>query len=274
MATKTQRFCIQLDWSDAPHLTQDQKDKLWAAIPPHQRDARTRGIPVLGSGVIYPVAEADIICQPFEFPYWYRRVYALDVGWNRTAALWAALDPETDTAYLYSEYYRGEAEPPIHAQAIKSRGEWIPGVVDPASRGRTQTDGQQLLRMYQDLDLNLTVADNSVESGIYEVWSRLSTGKLKVFPHLSNWLSEFRMYRRDEKGKIVKVNDHLMDTTRYLCMSGLNLAAQIPKEEWKSRAGGRGGTYQSARNPLDDMYGKDDSAERRRKMAEEPWRVR
>jgi hypothetical protein len=43
---------------------------------------------------------------------------------------------------------------------------------------------------------------------------------LKVFTSLSNWLNEFRLYQRDTEGRIVKQNDHLMDATRYLIMSG------------------------------------------------------
>ena len=45
-------------------------------------------------------------------------------------------------------------------------------------------------------------------------------GRLKVFTSLSNWYSEFRMYRRDQEGRIVKEFDHLMDAFRYLVMSG------------------------------------------------------
>ena len=67
-----------------------------------------------------------------------------------------------------------------------------------------------------------------MESGIYEVWQRMSSGRLKVFKSLGNWLSEFRLYRRDEKGRIVKENDHLMDATRYLVMSGIDLAKTKP----------------------------------------------
>src|SRR6185312_10905320 len=98
------RFCIQADWSDAPHLTEAQKKELWESIPPYQRDARTKGIPQLGSGAIYPIAETDIVVDPFEIPVWWPRAYGLDVGWNRTAAIWAAIDRETDTAYLYAEH--------------------------------------------------------------------------------------------------------------------------------------------------------------------------
>jgi hypothetical protein len=99
-----------------------------------------------------------------------------------TAAVWAAHDYDSDTVDLYSEYYRSHAEPSVHAQAIQGRGDWIPGVIDPASRGRSQHDGEQLIKLYKDLGLqHLEVADNSVEAGIYEVWQRMPSGRLKVF---------------------------------------------------------------------------------------------
>lgn len=222
------RFVLTLGFDDAPHLSEESKAKLLAAFPPHERDARSKGTPQLGSGAIYPVGESDFVVDDFQIPAHWPRCYALDVGWNRTAALWGAWNRETDTVYLYSEHYRGQAEPAIHAQAVKAREEWIPGVIDPASRGRTQDDGRQLLQMYIDLGLNLEMANNAVEAGIYEVWTRLSTGRLKVFKSLGSWLQEFRLYRRDDKGRIVKEKDHLMDDTRYLVMSGLARAKVKP----------------------------------------------
>ena len=39
----------------------------------------------------------------------------------------------------------------------------------------------------------------------------MTSGKLKVFRSLTEWFSEFRKYRRDENGKVVKEDDHLMD---------------------------------------------------------------
>jgi terminase large subunit-like protein len=235
------RVAIFATWDDVPHLSEEAKAGLLGSYQPHERDARTKGVPSLGAGAIYPVPEGDITCAPFEFPAYYKHVYGLDVGWNRTAAIWAALDTETDVAYLYSEHYRGQAEPAIHAQAIKSRGDWIPGVIDPASRGRSQKDGEQLLWQYQECGLtNLTKALNGVDSGIYSMWSRLSTGRLKVFSTLQNWLGEYRIYRRDEKGAIVKANDHLMDATRYLCMSGLQIASFRPPDQWAPRLGLKG----------------------------------
>lgn len=219
---------MTIGWADSPHLTDKMREEMLAALPPHQRDARSKGIPQLGSGAIYPVPESDILIQDFEIPIHWPKVYGMDVGWNRTAAIFGAWDRESDIVYLYSEHYRGQAEPALHAQAIKARGEWIPGVIDPASRGRSQHDGQQLITTYKEHGLNLEFADNSVETGIYKTWERLSTGRLKVFNSCQNWISEYRLFRRDENGKIVKKNDHLMDCTRYLIMSGIDRAKTKP----------------------------------------------
>ena len=225
------KYVVTAGWNDVPHLNEDAKKSLAEAYPVHEREARMQGLPRLGSGAIYPVPEDEIKVQPFDLPKFWKHVYAMDVGWNRTACLWGAHDTESDILYLYSEHYRGEAEPAVHAQAIKARGEWIPGVQDPAARGRSQIDGQRLSTLYRTLGLHLTPADNAVEAGIYEVWSRMSSGRLKVFSTLSNWFAEFRIYRRDDKGKVVKSNDHLMDATRYLVMSGLPLASFRPARE-------------------------------------------
>ncbi len=222
------KFVVTATWDDAPHLSDEAKAELLEGIPPHLRKARSKGVPHMGAGAIYPVEEEDIVCEPREIPDHWPRVYGLDVGWKRTAAVWGALDRESQTVYLYSEHYRGQAEPPVHAASIQARGKWIPGVVDPAARGRGQRDGSQLLHEYQALGLKLSPAVNAVEAGIYAVWTRLSGGRLKVFSSLQSWLSEYRLYRRDEDGKIVKEHDHLMDATRYLIVSGLERAIVKP----------------------------------------------
>lgn len=215
VAVTDDKALIMAGWDDVPHLGEDEKRRMLAETPPHLRDARSKGIPSLGAGAIYPVPESEIVVPDFAIPTHWVRLYALDVGWNRTAALWGAKDLETDTIYLTAEHYRGQAEPSIHADAIKAR-QITNGVIDPAARGRSQADGQQLIKTYRDLGLKLALANNAVESGIYETWQRLSTGRLKIFASLSHWRAEYRLYRRDEKGRIIKENDHLMDTSRYL----------------------------------------------------------
>lgn len=236
--TEGAKFLIMASWDDAPHLTEETKKELLASIPAFQRDARTKGIPQLGSGAIYPVPESEIVVDDFPIPDHWPRGYGLDVGWNRTSAGFHAWDRDTDTIYRYSEHYRGQAEPSVHADAIKARGLWIPGVIDHAARGRSQQDGRQLLQLYKDLGLDLDIANNAVEAGIYEMWQRLSTGRYKVFRSCQNWITEYRLYRRDEKGRVVKGNDHAMDESRYFIMSGLARVKVKPlaKEERSARS--------------------------------------
>lgn len=213
---KNAKAVIQAGWDDAPWLEESEKKRMLDDTLPHLRAARSKGIPAMGSGNVYPIPFEEISVAPFKIPDHWKRMYAMDVGWNKTAVLWFALDPDTDTIYVTDEHYQGEQPPPVHAQAIRSRGQWMTGVIDPASRGRSQTDGQSLMHIYKnEMGLNLFPAKNEVEGGISNVWLRLSTGKLKVFSHLSRLASEYLIYRRDERGKIIKEKDHLMDCLRY-----------------------------------------------------------
>jgi phage terminase large subunit-like protein len=241
------KVVVTAGWDDVPHLSEAEKTRLLASIPPFQRDARSKGIPQLGAGAIYPVEESTLVIDPIPIqPHW-RVAYGMDVGWNCTAALWGALDRDTDILYLYREYAAGELHPSVHAAGIKGKegSPRHPGVIDPASRGRGQRDGLQLMQDYCDLGLDLQPASNAVEAGLFETLSRMSTGRLKVFNTLTRWLKEFRAYQRDEKGRVIKKNDHLMDCTRYLVNSGLDVAkAPFPEKQkpdpLSPQFGGRG----------------------------------
>lgn len=222
------RYMVNAEWDDVPHLTEAAKRELLDSIEPHLQDARSKGTPSLGAGAVWPIPLSEILVDPFAIPVHWPRSYGFDVGWKKTAAVWGAIDRTVDVAYLYTEHYRGRAEPSIHAAAIRARGEWIPGVIDPASRGRGQHDGLQLMTDYVELGLRLTPAKNPRESGLHTVWERLSTGRLKVFRTLMNWQAEYRLYRRDDDGNIIKEYDHLMDATRYWCVSGMSVARTQP----------------------------------------------
>ena len=142
--------------------------------------------------------------------------------------MWLAVNPDDGVAYVYSVYKKAIAEPPIHIVAINARGTWIPGAIDPASQGSGQKDGTKLINEYREGGLvNLVFANNAVETGIHRIWTRLSTGTLKVFESCLPWFAEFRLYRRDEHGHVVKKDDHLMDGTRY-AESKIELAIEEP----------------------------------------------
>lgn len=235
-AVSPSKYLVTATWDDAPHLDEDTKRELLAGIPEYQRDARSKGIPSLGSGAIYPVALSEVVVKPFAIPDYWPRCYGLDVGWNRTAAVWIAQDPIDKVRYAYTEHYMGQGQPTLHAEAIKARGKWVPGAIDPASRGRSQDEGKQLFAQYLDLGLDIVPARNGVEPGIYQVWTMLGTGQLRIFSTCTNLQAEYRMYRRDDSGRVVKEHDHLMDALRYAIVMFDDIAKVRPIEQHSTRA--------------------------------------
>lgn len=235
------RAVIQAGWADAPWLGDKVIDRMRRNTPEHLVDARMHGYPSIGAGNVYPVPLEDITCKPFEIPDHWKKMYALDVGWNRTAALHAAIDPTDNTIYIYSEYYVGEARPEMHYASLKTRGESIRGVIDPASRGRSQADGKNLIDTYKKLGLRIKAAKNALESGVYKTWGALSNGRIKIFSTLQNFQKEYMVYRRDINGRIPEgQDDHLMDCMRYI-VNNIEVASQA-SPRMKSRGGTNSGS--------------------------------
>lgn len=212
---KQSRVVIQASWADVPHLDEQAKHEILSGTPVYLRKAVTEGIPAIGEGLVYPVDRTEISYEPFEIPSHYKRWYGLDVGWNCTAAVFFAEDPDSGIIYVTNEYRGTRAEPIIHAQQLKimSQG-WMMGAVDPASHNRGQGDGKKLIHVYRQHGLKLTEANNAVNSGIANVWEGLSTGKLKIAKHCHAIFREMMLYRV-ENGQIKKVDDHCMDALRY-----------------------------------------------------------
>jgi phage terminase large subunit-like protein len=225
--TKDSIWHAHITWDDATHLSEPEKKRLLAGMSPHEMEARTKGVPWPGSGLVYPVPESMLLCDPFEIPKHWPRVFGLDFGWsNPTATLFAAHDRDNDVVYFYAEYAVSERTPQHHANELLKFGvNWMPGVYDPAGRNSQQADGKTLVGLYQEAGLrNLSPANNSKEEGILKVLQRMQAGQIKIFNTLAKTRSEFRKYARDEDGIPNKKDDHLMDAMRYIVMSGLGIA--------------------------------------------------
>jgi len=240
------RWHAHLEWADAEHLPAAEQKRLIAGMSPHEIEARTKGIPWMGSGLVYPVPESVFLCDPFIMPDYWPKVFGIDFGWhNPTAVLFAAHDIDNDVVYLYAEYAVSEKTPTAHANALMQFDILkIPGVYDPAGRGSQQADGKTLVGLYIEAGLrNMAPAKNSKEEGILTVLQRMQAGQIKVFSTLTKTLSELRKYSRDDKGIPNKKDDHLMDCMRYIVMSGLSLAKPMGQ-----RPGDYSGTnYRSTR---------------------------
>jgi len=216
------RGLIQMTIDDAPHFTPTQKRKIIDSYPAHEVEARARGVPIMGSGRVFPIAEDRISEPALEIaPHW-PRLCGLDIGWDHpTAAVWLAWDRDADTVHVTDCYRLKEQTPVIHAAALKARGEWVPVAWPHDALQHDKGSGQQIAELYRAqgvnmLDEHAKFEDGStgVEAGILHMLDRMKTGRLKVAAHLNEWWEEFRLYHRKD-GRIVKERDDLMSATRY-----------------------------------------------------------
>ncbi len=229
---KPGQFLLTATWDDAPHLTEDVKTQLLAQYPPHERALRSQGIPVFGSGLVFPIGEADITSDYFDIPYNWPRIAGIDFGYDHpTAVVWCAYDPQGDVFYVYDEHSERHATPQIIMTAVNSRPGYIPLAWPKDGLQTDKGSGISLAQQYRELGANMLPdwarnpmsvgesgkGNNNIEPGIMDMLSRMESGRFKVFPHLMEWFKEFRAYHRKD-GKIEPIKDDLMSATRYAMM--------------------------------------------------------
>jgi phage terminase large subunit-like protein len=210
---------------DAAHIPPAVRKKMEDGYLAHEREARARGVPMLGSGRIFMTPEAGITEPPIEYipPHW-TKLWGIDFGIGHPfAAVLMLWDRDNDVIHIHHVYRIPDALPIQHAAAMKPIGAGVP-VAWPRDGTNRQADGRPLaahykvhgLRMLQD---HATWPDGSVstEAGILEMDDRMKSGRLKVAAQLSEWFEEYRFYHRKD-GQIVKLKDDLMSATRTAIM--------------------------------------------------------
>ncbi len=227
------RDYIQMGIEDAGHIPEEERAQIIEDYPPHEREARARGIPMLGSGLIFPFAQETMEVTPFEIPRFWPMLAGMDFGIQHpTAVVWFAWDRDSDTMYL-TNVYSSPGSSAVHASAIRARGLLVPIAWPHDGEIRSKETGETLANYYRTThQLNMmpthaAFSDQSisVERGISEMTNRMETGRWKVFSTANAWFDEVRMYHRKD-GKIVKENDDLIDASRYAMMM-LNYAKTV-----------------------------------------------
>lgn len=219
------RTVIRMTIEDAEHYTPEQRAEIIASYPAHERKARAQGIPILGSGRVFPVDEDDLKVPAMEIPKHWAQIGGLDFGWDHpTAGVRLAWDRDADVLYVTHCYGRREATPIMHAAALKAWGDWLPWAWPHDGLQHDKGSGEALAAQYRDQGLNMlperaTFEDggSGVEAGIQEMLDRMLSGRWKVFEHLEEWFAEFRLYHRKD-GQIVKLNDDRLSASRYAMM--------------------------------------------------------
>ncbi|MEZ5665903.1 MAG: terminase family protein [Alphaproteobacteria bacterium] len=219
------RHVTRMTIADAAHLSAAQRAAIVAGYPPHEREARTQGIPQLGSGRVFPVAEEALAAPAFACPRHWPAIGGLDFGWDHpTAAVRIAWDRDADCAWVTHCYRVRRETPVIHAAALRAWGRGLAWAWPHDGLQHDMQSGTALAEAYRTqglamLDDHARFADGSagLEAGLMAMLERMQTGRLKVFDHLADWFAEFRLYHRRD-GRVVKEQDDLMSASRYALM--------------------------------------------------------
>jgi hypothetical protein len=222
------QFYMQKGWVDAPHMTEEKQERLLAQYPAHQRDMRSRGVPMLGHGLIYDFSEDFITCDPVPIePHWFT-IAGTDFGWDHPQAQVRIVeDRDNDMIYVTHAYKERKVSANDAWGATKS---WCEGVPmswphDGLQHEKGRDDGKQQRDHYKTAGFDMLpehatwqTGGFSVESGILDIRDRLQKGTMKIFRGVRPVLDEMTQYHRDEHGKIVKVNDDALSALRYAMM--------------------------------------------------------
>ena len=220
---------VNATWDDAPHLTKEKKEQILEALPDWQRDMRSKGVPLMGSGLVWPISEEDIKCKPIQIPDYWPRGVGMDLGKSDhpTANVWFAWDRDLDIMYVYDVL---KTRGTISENAIKIRQKTEPHIpifwphdgnqLDPKSaKSYKEEYALEGLNMWYESFTNppgpgQKKGDLGVEVGLDVIWEYMNSGRFKVFDTCKEWFEEFRMYHRKD-GKVVPLKDDLMSATRY-----------------------------------------------------------
>jgi len=221
-----ERWMIRMELEDAKHIAPEDRERIIAKYPEYQREARTRGIPMLGSGRVFPYLESTIAEEAFEIPRHWARLNALDLGYgdHPTACAFFAHDRDTDVLHIYDTYKNKEVRLAVHADAILMRPKWIPTTYPHDAGKHDPGSGENYANLYRQKGVKMTSEHATfpeggfnVEPGIEMLSERMGSGRLRVFSHLEQWFDEYRTYHRKD-GIIVDERDDLMSATRYGAM--------------------------------------------------------
>jgi phage terminase large subunit-like protein len=234
MSTVVKRFLLErspdrhitsMTIDDVDHYSTDERARIIASYPAHELESRTKGVPTLGSGRIFPVDEAGIAIERRDFPTHWPRIGGLDFGWTHPmAAVELVWDRDADVVYVSRTHRMSEATPVLHAAALRPWGELRWAWPRDGRRETLEGAGVALAKQYREQGLDMMQehaqfedGSVSVEAGLMDMLDRMQTGRFKVFKHLNDWLEEFRLYHRRD-GRVVKESDDLMAATRYALM--------------------------------------------------------
>jgi phage terminase large subunit-like protein len=220
------RAVVSMTLDDVDHYSEEEKKRIADSYPEHEREARTRGVPTLGSGRIFPVSESSITVDHRTIPSHWPRIGGMDFGWTHAfAAAELAWDRDHDCVYLVRTFRQRESTPIMRASTLRAWGRDLRWAWPRDGRRQTlEGAGVPLMEQYREQGLGMMWEHSqfedggvSVEAGLMQWLDRMKSGRFKVFRELNDFFEEFRLYHRRE-GKVFAEGDDLLCAVRYALM--------------------------------------------------------
>lgn len=228
------RFYMHLSWDDNIHMPESEKIRLEQSIPEWQREARIKGIPVFGQGKVFIQPESEIFIKPFDLrdPRYrhFAYIYGLDPS-ATSGGTWGfvllAYDRDNDFVYACRDYKLSNVTPSEHSSNMSRIIPFLGcyGMCDPAGAGENQHTKESTIEFLQNTCGLKLIKANKVngtkEAVIDSIYERIRRGTFKIMydpetnSGCTNLVKEWRQYSRDEKGQIIKKNDHCIDALFY-----------------------------------------------------------
>lgn len=159
--------------------------------------------------LVYPQWNRDKIVEKDVkgFQYFY---IALDYGYSGRMALGLFGVDGDNNLHLIDEFYKTRAlHIDVYDQLVKWQDYNAKMIVDPSAAS--------FIAELEARGMDVEPAENAVDIGVGRMRNMLATNQFTIDPRCVNFVDEIENYSLDEKGKPIKMRDHLMDLTRYMC---------------------------------------------------------
>ncbi|MDE6189469.1 MAG: hypothetical protein K2G37_04210, partial [Clostridia bacterium] len=220
-----------VEWADNPFLNQEEVKSLTKCMDEETLSSRRYGRFSEAEGIVYKEFDQsrDVI-EPFDVPFEWQDQISIDPGLNNPlACLFFAVDYD-GVVYVIGEWYMAGKDVDYHTNEIfklaKKLG-WhtdakgrLTALIDSAADQHTLASAKSVSELFYDRGILVnTNVNKQLFSGIAQVKSYFSEGKIKIFSTCVNLIRELKTYWWGKGDKPIKKDDHALDALRYYISS-------------------------------------------------------